>query len=160
MIPSVLASSVYWSLQCLISTLTRGGRGWTLFLGSLVQSCCGEGGTVQTNNTGVCLQCLSHTGTAPAHGAHSSGSRLLHQEPSEASPGLHAPPRSKPLRFRHSGSPQRQRLGWACVLRPSQVRAAQVMWCLASAVTAPYRLPHPCCSVFWDYNRCTFSAGC
>ena len=39
------------------------------YLGSLVQSCCGEGGTLQTNNTGVCLQCLSHTGPAPAHGA-------------------------------------------------------------------------------------------
>ena len=38
------------------------------FLGSLVQSRCGEGGTLQTNNTGVCLQCLSHTGPAPADG--------------------------------------------------------------------------------------------
>ena len=24
---------------------------------------------LQTNNTGVCLQCLSHTGPAPTHGA-------------------------------------------------------------------------------------------
>ena len=39
------------------------------FLVSLVQSHCGEGGTRQTNNTGVCSQCLSHTGPAPAHGA-------------------------------------------------------------------------------------------
>ena len=39
------------------------------FLGSLVQSCCGEGGTLQTNNTGMCSQCLSHTGPAPTHGA-------------------------------------------------------------------------------------------
>ena len=38
------------------------------YLGSLVQSRCGEGGTLQTNNTGMCLQCLSHTGPAPAHG--------------------------------------------------------------------------------------------
>ena len=70
-VPSVLASSVCWFLQCLISTLTQRGRWWTLFfffLVSLVQSCCGEGGTLQTNNTGVCLQCLSHTGPAPAHG--------------------------------------------------------------------------------------------
>ena len=96
------------------------------FLGSLVQSRCGEGGTLQTNNTGVCSQCLSHTGPAPAHSTHRSGSRLLHREPSEASPGLHAPPRSKPLRLRHSGSPQRRRLGWACILCPSQVRVAQV----------------------------------
>ena len=38
------------------------------YLGSLVQLCCGEGGTLQTNITGVraeCSQCLSHTGFAP-----------------------------------------------------------------------------------------------
>ena len=67
--PLFLASSVCWSLQCLISTLTRGGQWWTLFLGSLVQSHCGEGGTLQTNNTGVCSQCLSHTGPTPAYSA-------------------------------------------------------------------------------------------
>ena len=38
-----------------------------IFLGSLVQSRCGEGGMLQANNTGVCSQCLSHTGPAPAH---------------------------------------------------------------------------------------------
>ena len=41
------------------------------FLGSLVHSCYGEGGTLQTNVTGVCgecSQCLRHTGFAPAHG--------------------------------------------------------------------------------------------
>ena len=125
-VPSVLASSVCWSLQCLISTVTQAGWWWTLFLGSLVQSCCGEGRMLQTNNTGVCLQCLSHAGPAPAHCAHRSGSRLLRWEPSEAGPGLHASPWSKLLRLRHSGSPQRRRLCWACVLSPSQVRAARV----------------------------------
>ena len=54
---------------------------------------------LQTNNTGVCSQCLSHSGPAPAHSAHRSGSTLLHRELSEAGPGLHAPPRSKPLRI-------------------------------------------------------------
>ena len=54
---------------------------------------------LQTNNTGVCLQCLSHTGPAPAYGAHHSGSMLLRREPSEAGPRLRAPPLSKPLRF-------------------------------------------------------------
>ena len=49
-VPSVLASSVCWSLQCLISSLTQGEVVDT-FLGPLVQSCCGEGGTLQTNNT-------------------------------------------------------------------------------------------------------------
>ena len=66
-VPSVLAS-VCWSLQCLISALTQGGGGGHFFR-LTVQSGCGEGGTLQTNNTGMCLQCLSHTGPVPAHGA-------------------------------------------------------------------------------------------
>ena len=40
------------------------------YLGSLVQSCCGEEETVQRNITGMCgecLQCLGHTGFAPTH---------------------------------------------------------------------------------------------
>ena len=73
MVPSVIASSVCWSLQCLVSALTQRGRWRTLFffffLGLLVQSRCGEGGMLQTNNTGVSSQCLSHTGSVPAHGA-------------------------------------------------------------------------------------------
>ena len=32
-------------------------------------------------------------------------------------------------------------LSWACVLCPSQIRAAQVMRCLARAIAATYRLP-------------------
>ena len=94
----------------------------------------------------VCFPCL-----------HCLGSRLLCWELSEASPGLYALPRSKLLRFRYSGTPQKCRLGWACVLCPSQVRAAQVARCLASVVTAAYLLPRPCRSVFWVYSRCTFS---
>ena len=38
------------------------------YLGSLIQSCCGKGGTLQTNITGVCQecsQCLSYTGLPP-----------------------------------------------------------------------------------------------
>ena len=136
------------------------------FLGSLVQSCCGEGGTLQTNNTGMCSQCFSHTGFSPRSRRvcfpclHCLGCRLLCRELSEASPGLYALPRSKLLRFRYLGTPQRLRLGWACVLCPSQVRAAQVTRCLASTVGATYRLPCPCCSVFWVYNWRTFSGGC
>ena len=91
---------------------------------------------------------------------HCSGSSLLHWEPSETGPGLRAPPTSKPLRFRHSGSPQRCRLSWACVLCPSPVRAAKVMRCLVSAVAVTYRVPCPCRSVFWVYNWCTFAGRC
>ena len=80
---------------------------------------------LQTNNTGVCSQCLSHAGHAPAHSAHRSGSALLRREPSEAGPRLHAPPQSMPLNL-GSQIALRHRLGWACVLCPSQVRVAQV----------------------------------
>ena len=41
------------------------------FLGSLVQSCCGEGWALLTDVTGMCgeySQCSSHTGFAPTHG--------------------------------------------------------------------------------------------
>ena len=70
-----LTSSACWSLQCLISVLTRGRRGGVVvvvdtffFLGSLVKSCCGEGEMLQTNNTGMCMQCLSPAGPVPAPG--------------------------------------------------------------------------------------------
>ena len=123
----------------------------------------GGGGALQTNITGVCgehTQCLGHTGFAPA--CVISQSALL---------GLQAPlqghclkwalvvvfPRSKPLRFRFSGVPQRHRLGWVCVLCPSQVRAAQGTRCLASIlspggavhlITSPVPAPRfPGCAV-------------
>ena len=103
-----------------------------IYLGSLVQLCCREGGTLQTKITGVCeacSQCLGHTGFAhgvcfPVYTAQAPGCST--GELSKAGPGLRALPRSKPLRFRFSGSPQRHRISWACVLCPSQVRAAQV----------------------------------
>ena len=95
---------------------------------------------------------------------HCSGSRLLCRELSGAGPGLHELPRSKPLSFRFSGTPQRCRLGWACVLCLSQVEGAQVTRRLVSAVAPPlkaaaYRLPRPSCSAFWVYSRCAFSGG-
>ena len=53
---------------------------------------------------------------------------------SRAGPGLRALPRSEPLGFRFSGTSQRHRLSWACVLCPSQVRAAQATRCLVSVL--------------------------
>ena len=121
---------------------------------------CREGGTLQTKNTGMCPQCLGYTVCPHSQRVcfpclHCLGSRLLCQKLFEASPGLYALPRSKLLRFRYSGSPQRCRLSWAFILCPSQVRAAQVTGCLARAVTATYRFPCPCRLVFWVYNRRT-----
>ena len=127
----------------LISALTQGAKVVT-YLGSLVQSCSGEGGTQQTNITGVygeCSQCLGHTGFAPTHGVcafpvyTSQALGCSARELSEVGPGLHTLPRSKPLTFRFLGTPQRCRLSWACILCPSQVRAAQVTKCLASALS-------------------------
>ena len=114
------------------------------YLGSLVQSCCGERGTLQTSITGMCgecLQCLGHTEFAPTHGvcafpvytAQAPGCSA--GELSKVGPGLCALPRSKPLRFRFSGMPQRHRLSWACVLCLSQVQAAQVTRCLVSTLS-------------------------
>ena len=71
---------------------------------------------------------------------HCLGSRLLCRELSKVCPQLYALPRSKLLRFRFSGTPQRCRLGWACVLCPSPVLAAQVTRCLASTVTPSWKL--------------------
>ena len=75
------------------------------YLGSLVQSCCGEGRTLQTSITGMCgecLQCLGHTEFAPTHGvcafpvytAQAPGCSA--GELSKVGPGLCALPRSKP----------------------------------------------------------------
>ena len=73
--PSVIASFVCWSLQCLVYALTQRGRWRTLFFFFFFRLTCSvalwggrEGVMLQTYNTGVRSQCLSHTGSAPAHG--------------------------------------------------------------------------------------------
>ena len=164
MVPSVLAS-VCWSLQCLIFFLTLGGGGGHFF--RLTCSVVLWGGRDAANKQHWHVLAVSQPHWACPSSwrmcppcPHCSGSRLLRQELSEAGPGLHAPPRSKPLRFRHSGSLQRCRLGWACILCPSQVRAVKVIRCLESVVTGTYRLPHTCHWVFWVYNQRTFSGAC
>ena len=97
------------------------------YIGSRVQLCCRERGTMQTNITGMCgecLQCMDHTGFAPVHssmcfpGLNCSGSRVLCRALSKAGPAFCALPRSKPLRFRFSGTPQGHRLSWACFFVP------------------------------------------
>ena len=151
----ILVSSVCKSLQCLISTLTQGAKVVT-YLGSLVQLCCGEGGALKANIAGMCeecLQCMDHTGIAPAHGAcafpvyTTQAPGCSEGETSKAGPGLHAFPRSKLFRFWLSATPQRQRLSWACILYPSQVRGAQATRYLARALSqvciASYHLPVP-----------------
>ena len=149
------------------------------YLGSLVQLCCGEGGTLQTNITGVCgecSQCLGHTGFAPAYGmcafpvytAQAPGCSA--GELSKVGPGLCALPRSKLLRFRFSGTPQRYKLGWACVLCPSPGLRNSGNRCLVSTLSqvynVSYHLPGPSCSISWVRCKsavsgvpCVFSGG-
>ena len=128
----ILVPSVCKVLQCLTSTLTQGVKVDT-YSGSLVQSCCGGGwgDTADKYHWRVwgALQCLGHPGSAPA--CVLSQSALLRVQVLLQGHCLKwalvvALPRSKPLRFRFSGVPQRHRLGWVCVLCPSQVRAAGV----------------------------------
>ena len=111
---------------------------------------------------------FDHTGFAPSHVMHAF-SVYTAQAPgcstgklSIAGPGLHALPRSKPLRFRFSGTPQRHRFSSACVLCPSQVSTAQVTRCLASALSPGWAVhvitsPLPSRSVSWVRSRSAIS---
>ena len=114
------------------------------YLGSHVHLCCGEGGTLQTDFTGICgecSQCKDHTGFAKAQGGmcflglHCSGSReeLSAGVLSKAGLPFWALHRSKPLRV--LGTPEGHKVGWVCILCPSQVQAAQVTRCLVSALS-------------------------
>ena len=117
---------------------------------------------------GEYFQCLDHTGFAPADvpylcflSLHCSGSWLLCGELSKAGPGFCALPRSKLLRFRFLGTPQMYRLGWACILCPSQVRASRATRCLVRTLSqvcgAFNHLPGPGCSVSWVCCKSTIS---
>ena len=139
----IFASSVYMSLQCLVSALTQEGKGGHLFRLTCSAVLWGERNIADKYHWRVwgVLAVLDPNGFAPAHSVCAFPVYTVQApgcsagELSKEGPGLHALPRSKPLRFRLSGTPQRHRLGWACVLCPSQVRAAQVTRCLVSALS-------------------------
>ena len=132
-IPSSLfisAPSVCRSLQYLTSALTQGGEGDHLF--RLTCSIVLRGGRNTANKYhwrvwGECSQCLGNTGFVPAQGVYAfpvytaQAPGCSAGELSKVGPGLRALPRSRLLRFRFLGTPQRHRLGWACILCPSQV---------------------------------------
>ena len=108
-------------------------------LGSLVQSRCREGGTLQTNVTGLCgehAQCSGHSGFAPAHGCVLPLSTLLRLQAALQGAGLElrALPRPKPLRsgfqVPHKGA---DLVGPAFCAFPT--RAAQAARSLTSAVS-------------------------
>ena len=143
-----MASPVYKSLRCLISTLTQGGSGGHFF--RLTCSVVLWGGRNTANKYrwhvwGVLAVFQPHW-VCPCswcvcfQGLHFSGSMLLCRELSLSGPGLCALPRSKLFSFRFLGNPQRRRLSWACVLCPSHIREDQMTRCLASTVLPSLRV--------------------
>ena len=144
------------------------------FLGSLVQSRCGEGGTLQTNNTGVCSQYLSHTGPAPAHGACSLPAHTAQalgcstgNHPLLALGCLHLPGPS------HSGSGTRvvlrgpDSVGPAFCALPRSEQLRQERQDIYLSFNDEVFGERGCCdlspprrSVIWVYNRRTFLGGC
>ena len=134
------------------------------YLGSLVQFCCGKGGTLQANITGMCgecLQCMDHTGFAPVHssmcflGLNCSGSRVLCRALSKAGPAFCALPRSKPLRFRFSGTPQGHRLSWACFFVPLPGPSSSV-----NPVLGEHTVPVGLCILITSQVLATRFPGC
>ena len=121
-----LTSSVCWSRQCLISVLTQGGRCWTLFFfsSSLFSRTVGREGYCRQILL-ACVCSVSSTLGLRLLAVHTTQTlRSSAGEPSEAGPRLHAPPECEPLRL-GAQEALRGRFGWACVLCPSQARAAQ-----------------------------------
>ena len=130
----ILAFSVCKSLQCLISTLTQGGEGGDLFRLTCSVVLWGERNTANKYHRrvwGVLTVSQPHR-VCPCSPHVFSHSTLLGLQVAlqGVGPGLHALPRSKLLRFRFSGTPQKHRLGWS-----SMIRAAQGTRCLASALS-------------------------
>ena len=141
----ILASSVCKSLQCLIPALTQGGRGGHLLRLTCSAVLWGERNTANKYHGhmwGVLAVSMPHwvchrSWHMRSPGLHWSGCSA--GKLSKAGPGLHALPRSKPFwfRFSFSGTPQRHKLSWACILCPSQVQAAQLTRFLASILHSP-----------------------
>ena len=130
-----MASSVCWSLPCLISALTQGGAGGHWFR-LTVQLLRGWRGTADKRHWRVRERCSvsAALGLPPLARVcfprlHCSGSRLRCRNCLRRALGcVHSPG----LSGSGSGSPQRRRLGWACVCALPRSQA-QVICCLAGA---------------------------
>ena len=118
---------------------------------------------LQTNNTGVCLQCLSHTGSAPAHGvcslpAHTAQalgcSARNHLWPALGC--LHLPGTSRSGSGTWWSSEVKTQLGLRFVPFPGPSSSGDEVF----GEHGRCDLLPPCCLVFWVYNRHTFSGGC
>ena len=106
------------------------GRRWSLVQVRLFSPAVGKGGTADKSHWPVwgALAVFWPHGICPrSRVCVLSPSTLLRLQAAlqGAGPALRGLPRRKPLRFRFSGTPQKHRLGWACVLclpRPEQLK--------------------------------------
>ena len=166
-----MVPSVYFSFCLLASSVSNfrpdtRGQWWSLFQAYLFSRAAGR----EEHCKQISLACVgsahsvsARLGLPPLTACMLSQSTLIRLQVAlrGTGPGLCALPRSKPVRFRFLGTPQRCRLSWACVLCPSVIRAAQATRCLASALSPGgwYVLspPHPSHWVSWVHSRCTIS---
>ena len=105
------------SLQCLVSALTQEGKGGHLFRLTCSAVLWGERNIADKYHWRVwgVLAVLDPNGFAPAHSVCAFPVYTVQApgcsagELSKVGPGLHVLPRSKPLKFRFLGTPQRHR---------------------------------------------------
>ena len=158
-----MVRSVYFSFFCLlvssVSNFCPHTRGVVVvtFLGSAVQSCCGEGGTLQQTSLAVLAVTQPHW-VCPCPRPvcfprlHCSGSRLLCWELSEGAQGCtHFPGLSR------SGSGSRVLHKGADLVGPELCAHPRSKHSRPQLKPVTYCLPHPSRSVFWVYNRPSFS---
>ena len=167
----ILASPVCKFLQCLIYALTQAGEG-----GRLLRLTCSAvlwGGGPTANKChwrawGVLAVyrlhwVCPHSRRLCFPSLHCSGSRFHWRGNIQSGPWVACIPRSKLLKFRLLGTPQRRGLSWACVLCPSQVRGAQATRCLGTTLSqvcgASYHLPGPSRLVSWVRSLPRVSSG-
>ena len=147
------------------------GAAVATYLGSVVQLCCGEGGTLQTNATGMCgeylqwwttlglpqpeVACISWVHTAQAPGCSA-------RELSQVSPVFCALPRSKLLRLLGGPQGHRPRRGLSFVPFPGPSCSGD--WVLGELTVpgGPCILPTSLISAarFTGYTRSTQSHKC
>ena len=171
-VPSVIASSVCWSLQCLVSALTQRGRWRTLFffffffrfafsvaLWGGREGCCKQITLACARSASATLglpRPVPGACSLPAHAAQALG----------CSAGNHPRPA---LGCLHFPGPSRSGSGTRVVLRGADSRLGLSFVPFPDPSSSGYEvfgacdccdLSPPLRSVFWMYNRRTFSGGC
>ena len=145
-----ILASVRWSIQCLISAVTQVGGGDLFFRFTFSVVLWGGRGAADKYDWPVwgALAVFRPHWVCPAHGLCAFPVTLLRVQAAllGAGPELRALPRPKPLRFRFSGTPQRCRLRWACVLCLPGLSSSgrqELDECTCSRCRVPYPLRGP-----------------